>query len=355
MQIKLLPVEWGLSASSYPEIWWFTWANDAVIIRAHKCPYAHQQFTYSVAESDPDMHSAFNPGIIESLEGLQRYMDWMYNVHLTSLQKHLNDALIFAPALVEESDLTNPGAARHVRLTTAGEELIMSGGYNINQFVHQLPLQDVTSPHLSAVTSLFQLGQRMTAANDPQMAMPTEGKHTLGEIQTITASSSQRLAITARLIDEMAIQPLAKRAISNRQQFTTMEQYFRIVGEDADMAAVQHIVANRKSVIGNFDYMPVDGALPADPQRAAQTWFQIAENVARYVPLMQQMGITPPDGMVPDVNAILREGFKNMGVRNLDKFYTQLPPPPQVVPDEQVAQGAADGNLAPVGPDGMPM
>jgi hypothetical protein len=355
MQIKLIPDEWGLSESSAPEIWWFTWANSNVIIRAHKCPYVHQEFTYSVAESDPDFHSAFNPGIVESLDGLQRYIDWLYNSHLQNLMRHLNDAMIYAPALIEEGDVTNPGAARHLRVTALGEELLMSGGYSIDQFIHQLPVQDVTAPHLSAVGNLFQLAQRMSAANDPQMGMPTPDKRTLGEIQVINASASQRLTIVARMIDSMAINPLAKRAIANRQQFTTMEQAYRIVGDDSGFTEAQHIFGDRSKIQGNFDYIPTDGILPPDPVRQASTWMQVAESVMRFVPLIMQMGATPADGMVPDVNAILKESFKSLGARNIDRFYTQLPPPPQVMPDEQVDQQVQAGNMVPVGPDGAPM
>jgi len=355
MQVKIIPKEWKLSEKESPEIWWFTWADDAVIIRAHPCPYDHQQFTYSVAESDPDFHSAFNPGMIESLDGLQRYMDWMYNSHLQNLMRHLNDAMIYAPALIEEYDVQNPGPARHMRLTQLGEELIMSGGYSVDQFVHQMQVGDVTAPHLSAVANLFQLAQRMSAANDPQMGMPTPDKRTLGEIQVINASASQRITILARMIDAMAINPLAKRLIANRLQYTSLDQMYRIAGEDAAISNNQHVFGNRELIQGNYDYVPNDGILPPDPVRQASTWMQIAESVMRFVPLMQQMGIQPNDGMVPDVNAILKEGFRTMGARNIDRFYTELPPPPQVMDDQQVEQGVQDGNMVPVDEMGNPM
>jgi hypothetical protein len=355
LQVKLIPKEWGLGEETNPQIWWFTWADDQIIIRAHPCPYDHQQFTYSVAESDPDFHSAFNPGIIESLDGLQRYIDWLYNSHLQNLMRHLNDAMIFGPSFIEEVDVANPGPARHMRLTQLAEELIMQGGFSAESFIHQLPLQDVTSPHLNAVANLFQLAQRMSAANDPQMGMPTPDKRTLGEIQVINASASQRITIVARMIDSMAISPTAKRSISNRLQFTSMEQYYRIVGDDSALSNSQHILGNPDNIQGNYDYVPTDGILPPDPVRQASTWMQIGESVMRYVPMMMQMGFQPPDGMVPDVNAILKEGFKTMGARNIDRFYVPLPAPPQVMPDEQVEQQVQAGNMVPMDEYGNPM
>ena len=36
LQVKLIPCEWGLSAETKPEIWWFSMANDNVVIRAQR-------------------------------------------------------------------------------------------------------------------------------------------------------------------------------------------------------------------------------------------------------------------------------------------------------------------------------
>lgn len=347
LQVKLIAKEWGLGKSEDPEIWWFTWANDSTIVRAHVAPFDHREFTYAVAESDPDFHSAFNPGMIESIDGLQRMIDWLFNSHLQNLMRHLNDAMIFSPALVEVGDILNPGPGRHIRITQMGEELLMSGGYSIDQFVHQLPVQDVTSPHLAAVNQMFQLAQRMSAANDPQMGMPTPDRRTLGEIQTITASSSQRVSIIAKLIDSMAIGPLARRAIANRLQMTTQEQYYRIVGDDS-ASDIQYVLANQQNISGNYDYVPISGILPPDPVRMARTWAQILETVSRLVPMLMQ-GPPPADGKIPDLNAILKESIKTLGAKNIEDFYTQMPQmQTQVMPDQQVQQQEQAGNMVPL-------
>lgn len=348
LQVRLIPREWDLGPSDRPEIWWFTWANDTVIIRAHQSPYEHNRFTYAVAESDPDFHSAFNPGIVESVDGLQRYMDWMFNTHVLNLQRHLNDAMILSPALVNLDDVTHPSPGRHIRLTPLGEELVMQG-YNINSFIHQLPIQDVTAPHLNAMNQMFSLAQRMTAANDPQMGMPTEDKRTLGEIQVITASASARIGAVARLIDTMAIKPLSERAIQNRLQFTEIEQFYNIVGDYANEASEEFILAGRDSIQGNFDYIPNSGVNQPDPVRMARTWAQVLETLARMAPVMPPS----PDGKVPDLNRIAKEQFKALGAKNIEEFFTQQPEPPQVMPDEQVQQEVDAGNMVPMDPAQM--
>ncbi len=351
LQIKLIPHEWELGPETRPEIWWFTWANDGVIIRAHKSPYEHGKFGYSVAESDPDFHSAFNPGIIESIDGLQRYMDWMFNSHLQNLMRHLNDAMIFSPALIDAGDVTHPGPGRHIRMTPLGEELLMSGGYSINQFIHQLPVQDVTTPHLNAMNQMFQLAQRMSAANDNQMGMPTPDRHTLGEIQGMNASAASRIGTVAQIIDSMCITPLSNRAIANRLQFTELEQYFRVVGEDAHKGA-EFLLAGRDTIQGNFDYVPISGTTPPDPVRQARTWSQVLETLTRLQGVMQPT----EDGKIPDINKVAMELFKSMGVKNIGEFFTTPPPPPpEVMPDEAVEQGVQDGNMIPMDPSQQAM
>lgn len=347
LQIKLIPKEWGVGESDRPQVWWFTWANDAVIVRAHQNPYDHQEFTYSVAETDPDFHSAFNPGLIESIDGLQRFMDWSFNTHVQNMMRHLYDAMIIAPSFVEMNDVTNPGPGRHIRVTQLAEELLMSGAYSIEQFIHQLPVQDVTSPHLSLMNQMFQLAQRMSAANDPQMGMPLPDRRTLGEIQTINASASQRIAMIARLIDNMAISKLAKRAISNRLQFTTMEKYYRMVGDSSENGEIEHLLANKYNLQGNFDYIYINTTMPPDPVRQARTWAQILETLSRLVPLIMQspqyaqmIGLTE----IPDINKVARESFKAMGATNIKDFYVKV----NVQPDQNVEQQVQAGNMIPL-------
>lgn len=226
----------------------------------------------------------------------------------------------------------------------------MSGGYSIDQFIHQLPVQDVTSPHLMAVNEMFQLAQRMSAANDPQMGMPTPDRRTLGEIQTITASSSQRISILAKMIDSMSLGRLAKRAIANRLQMTSIEQWYRIIGDDAK--DIDYVKASMQDLSGNYDYVPLSAIQPPDPIRMSRTWAQILETVSRLVPMLMQ-GPPPPDGMIPNVNAILKETIRTMGAKNVDDYYTPI----QVQPDQQVEQQVQAGNMVPlqdIDPNNLP-
>jgi hypothetical protein len=354
LQIRIIPKDWGLGGGELPEIWWFTVANETVIIRAHPSSYEHGQFTYSVIESNFDAHALYNPGNIENISGLQRFMNWLLNSHFENIRKSLNDVLIYAPSLIEESDLLNPGPARHIRLSTRGEELLLSGVLTPGQFLQQLPVGDVTGPHLNAFQFMYEMVQLMMATNDPATGQPTQNKKTLGEVNQMMLGSGKRIALSFRLYESMGWQPLILRAISNRQQFTSLEQFMRISGDAAsdDIQATQRVLIKPWDLQGNFDYIARSASLPPDPSRQAMVWVQLMLGLGKFPQIMQP----GPDGKALDVRKIFNEVARNMGIRNINQFYTQpqqippgMPGPGmQVMPDEQVANGVQRGDLAPI-------
>ena len=353
LQIRLIPKDWGLGTSKLPEIWWFTVANETVIIRAHSSSYEHNQFTYSVIESNYDSHALYNPGNIENISGLQRFMNWLLNSHFENIRKALNDVLVYAPSLIEESDLLNPGPARHVRLSAKGEEMLLNGMMQPGQFVQQLQVGDVTHPHLSAFQFMYEMVQLMMATNDPNSGSPTKEKKTLGEVNQMMMGSGKRIALSFRLYEAMGWQPLILRAMSNRQQFTSLEQFMRITGDAAadDVQATKRVLVRPWDLQGNFDYIPRSATLPPDPSRQAMVWVQLMLGIGKFPQILQP----GPDGRMLDVRKIFNEIARNMGIRNISQFYSEapvMPPmgqnPMQVMPDEQVANGVQKGDLAPI-------
>ena len=353
LQVRIVPKDWGLGTSELPEIWWFTVANETVIIRAHPSSYEHGQFTYGVIESNYDAHALYNPGNIENIGGLQRFMNWLLNSHFENIRKALNDVLIYAPSLIEESDLLNPGPARHIRLSAKGEEMLLSGLMQPGQFVQQLVVGDVTQPHLQAFQFMYEMVQLMMATNDPATGQPTQNKKTLGEVNQMMLGSGKRIALSFRLYEAMGWQPLVLRAIANRQQFSGLEQYMRIIGDAAadDVQATQRLLIKPWDIQGNYDYIPRSAILPPDPSRQAMVWVQLMLGLGKF----PQITAPGPDGKMLDVRKIFNEVARNMGVRNIGQFYTKAPAMPpmganpmQVMPDEQVARGVESGNLAPM-------
>ncbi len=338
-QIKVVPKEWGLGPGERPEIWWFTAADFTTIIRAHPSSYKHNKFTYSIGESNHDPHSIFNPGMVELNDGPQRFSNWLFNSVVENGRKFLNDALIYDPMLIEEQDLLNPGPARHIRVTPTGSELLRGGIVSLTGMVQQLQLTDVTAGNLKVVQFIFDLMQRMSASNDPMMGQQTEEKRTLGEVQSIIAAGSQRIGVTARMMDAMAIAPLAQRMIANRQQFTSMDQWLRVTGNLAKDAAAQNgrLFITQDDLAGDFDYKAIPGTLPSDPARHAEVW----SNILTVFSQNPQLQVSADGTKKLDLTQIAGEMVRAAGVRNLDDFYVEIMPDPNVMAQQQA------GNLVP--------
>lgn len=378
IQMKVIPsdTELNLSNETKPEIWWVTWVDDAVIIRVHKNPYLHYKYTYAVGEAIPDAHTFDSPGWGEQALGIQTTVNYLINSHLANVRKTLNNSMIYSPDLVYEEDLLNPTAAGHVRLTREGTRLLRMGNINADQLVKQLGVIDVTRGHLDDAAMLSDWAQRSLGANDPMQGMPTPGKRTLGEINTIMASASQRVGTSARLIDAQVVQPVIERAIVNIQQLTEDEQWVRIMGSQARELEQQaandprimaspgggiRVLISPDDLYGAYDYVPMTFGSGMSAREQPETWMKI------YELMTNSPGGQMPDeqGRIPDIQKVFGELIRSMGIKNIEDYYRQAPPPPpppggpiptgvpgapqvSVVPDEQFAQQTQQGNYVPV-------
>jgi hypothetical protein len=339
---ELIPKDEKLSEETEPEKWIFTWADDKVIVRAHPLINKHQNFPYSAIEPDPDMHSTFSPGIIESIEPLQRFINWLFNSHVDNITRVLNNRYAYSPYFIEGTDLDFGGPGENIRITQEGHDALVSGEIqDIRQVLWQVPAEDVTGPsYMNAVQYVYQMAQVMVGVNDPLsgIQLPTERSAT--EVSTITAQATQRMAIMVRLMDENGIQPLVQRSIENRQQFTSIGRYYRIIGDLAQQVGTDSIFADLMDLQGEFDYEKVTGIVPEDPSRSATTWTNLLA-AAGQIPQLQQPG---PDGRILDFRQIFDTIAEKLGVPNIDQYYMQV----AVQPDEQVATQVQAGNYVPV-------
>jgi hypothetical protein len=348
MTVELIPWDWELGESTMPEKWIFAWAEDDVIIRANPLANAHDQFPYSVAEPNPDFHSTFGPGVIENIEPMQRFINWLFNSHVENIASMLNNQWAYSPKFIQEMDLEYGGPGQHIRLTNDAVEMMLSGEIqDVKQFLWQVPAQDVTGPsYMNAVQYVYQMAQLLTSVNDPLSGVQTPTERSATEIQTITAKASDRVAIKARLMDENAMQPLIQRAIANRQQFTQMQQYYNIGGQLAKDLMMESIFIDMRELQGQYDYVPITGILPEDPARSAQVWANVMAAAAQ-IPMLQQPG---PDGRMLDFREVFNTVAEKQGIQNIDRYYMNV----NVMPDQQVAQQEQAGNMVPLPePQGM--
>jgi hypothetical protein len=370
IQARIIPQEWGLSPSTRAEVWRFAIVNRQVIVRAHPAINRHRQYSYSIGEGELDMHAPFAPGPGEQLDGIQRVGTWLVSSHLENVRRILNDALLLDPSLVDEGDLLNPGPARHVRLTKLGQELLQRGILPIGNMVQQLPMTDVTGQHLATLQHFLNWGQRIVAASDVQQGMPLPDRRTLGEVQQVQASGSQRIGVSAQLLDRQVMATAAARAVSNIGQFATIEQWVRITGDLVEQLGGQNMLIKPSDLAGgSYDYVPHTATSAPDPARSAAVWGGLMQMLAQAAQVL--LAPDPATGRRINPHAVFNEMLRSQGVRYFDQFYMAPPPPQQappgmgpggpagpggpgrppvrVLPDDQVEELARQGNLAPTG------
>ena len=92
---------------------------------------------------------------------------------------------------------------------------------------------------------------------------------------------------------------------------------------------------NRSDIMGDFDYVVVDGTLPLNPE-------DNSENLIRSIRVLSETGAAQNYDMDKFVERLI-ESFGFQDVENWKKS------PSEVVPDEQIMQQLQAGNLVPMG------
>lgn len=349
-QVKIIPKDWGLGEGVIPEIWWFSMADERIIIRCHKSAYQHNEFTYACGETNYDIHQYANPGSVEMMDGLQRTIDWLVNSRIENVRKFLNDMLVFSPELIEEDDVANPGAARWIRLTQQGTIAAMQG-LSIDNMMKQFQVHDVTGTHFEVTQFLVEMANKLGSANDTMQGQELPERRTLGEIKQAAAAGSKRLTVTSKIIESMVFKPLALRAIQNAQQFYEMEQWVRVAGDYAeiDPEGVGRLLISRGDMAGNFDYVPGTALTSSDPARTLPVWEKLYEMA------ISNPALSTPDPLDPtvlDVKSLFKMVSRLGGAREVDTLFKQMPAIPQqapgVLPDDQIDAGVQAGNLVPI-------
>jgi hypothetical protein len=123
----------------------------------------------------------------------------------------------------------------------------------------------------------------------------------------------------------------------------------------ADMVDDGYIDFSIKDLQGDIDYLVIDGSLPIEPTRDAETWMNMLK-------VMGETGLN----MEYNTAKIAEEAIRSMGISDLDQFRiskeqaAQGPSPSQqmammekmrgasVQPNEQVQQQVQQGNLIPM-------
>ena len=144
--------------------------------------------------------------------------------------------------------------------------------------------------------------------------MPTPDVRTATEIARLTQLGSQRLGVLSRVISATTIRPMVRMMTSNIQDALDIDGSIKIDPDKmpsqlADMVEDGYIDYNANDLQGQIDYLVIDGTLPVEPTRNAETWMNMLQ-------MMSQTGLN----MEYKMGKIAEEAIRALGISDLDQF-----------------------------------
>jgi hypothetical protein len=330
MWVRLAGYEIGVP--QIEQLWMcITILDENVVIRCQLNPYG-RQFPVVIGGLYHDAHKTYSQSLYDLLLPLHDVATWLLRSRIDNVQAALTNLMFVDPTQIAIGDLIdrNPhGIVRTLPGVKPGEGV----------FISQIP--DVTRGHWNDIEAMSGLKQRVSAASDAQQGMPTaDGIRTATEIQRLTQLGSQRLGVLARTISATSVRPMVRMMVANVQDFFAPESSIRISDSDsagnvADMVKDGYLDFKLQDIQGDIEYLVVDGTLPLEPTRNAETW----------ITMLRTLNET---GMAMEYNSgkIVEEAIRSMGVSDLDQFkinkeqQAQGPTPSQQMLMMEKARGA---------------
>ena len=327
--------------------------DENVVVRFQLNPYG-QQFPVVIGGLYQDAHKTYGQSLYDLILPMHDIATYLMRSRIDNISAALNNLIFADPTQVSIPDLIdrNPwGIVRTLPGSKPGDGV----------FIAQVP--DVTRGHFNDIGAMSELKQRVSAASDAQQGMPTaDGIRTATEIQRLTQLGSQRLGVISRIMSATTIRPMVRMMVANIQDSLSMEGSIKIDQQNmptqlASMVEDGYLDYDvAKDLQGDIDYLVIDGTLPIEPTRNAETWMNMLQ-------IMSQTGLN----MEYNAGQIAEEAIRAMGITDLDRFRVSreqmqsegMSPSQQlammekmrgasVQPAENIDQEVQKGNLVPI-------
>lgn len=345
---KLIPAEHGLSDHEQPQIWQFSLAADEVLVQAHPLGLDHGMFPIAAAAPSTNGHEVCPVSYLATTFGIQQIVDFWISSHVHNVRKAINDMWVIDPSKIEIKDLMTGGPGKILRVKPGG-----FGQGNIDQWVKQLQVTNVTSGHLAELRSMIDMAREVLGITDITMGamgnMPE--RPTATGMQLAATNAVSRLQFIAMKVAVQAMYDLGVMESFNTFQFMDQERIINITGRreqqlrqaynipaGQDMMSVSH-----KDLDPRFDIEIHNGALP--DMENAQAWTQILQTLLGVQGVPEQL----VQGFGGGIMGIFTHWARLNGAKDVTQFIEQAQNTQvDVMPDEQMLQQIQAGNVVPM-------
>jgi hypothetical protein len=360
LQLRLNPAKFEYAPGKFlnplidREVKCVVWmANDSRIIKLEEMGYAHDDFTYDVAQFTNDQQRFVNFGLAEVLGPLQETISWFINARITSVRKVIQNYLVVDESVINIKDLQDRNPVIRLKRGTSGMD--------ISRYITQLKVQDVTQSHLNDCSYLTKYGQEATGITDSVLGQFASGRRSASEARNVAPAAAGRLLLTAHGIWDSALGPLGQKMLSNLRQGLDEPTLIRIIGGQSHtsyIAGMQALIGQdlpfgqaplpptpqgpqfqhvtKADLVGNYDFLVFDGSLPSERNQAAMTLQELLVAMSkdpRLILVFQK-----------DPTLLINEILDLRGIRNAERFNLTTERAQQLM-----LLGGASGNTVPTG------
>jgi len=205
MYVNLIPKEWKLGDSEYPEKWYFQVAGDGLLLQVKRLGLGHNKYPAAVCAPDYDGYSTSPISRLEMLFGLQGTLDWLFNVHIANVRKAVNDMFVYDPYMINSRDLENPHNGWLIRTRRP------VWGKGVKDAIQQLNVNDITRQNIGDSSWVVQWMQKIGSTDGSIMGDMRQGgpdRLTGAEYQGTKQGGLNRLERMAKIIGLQAMQDI---------------------------------------------------------------------------------------------------------------------------------------------------
>jgi hypothetical protein len=347
MYVNLVPKDWKLGESEYPEKWLFSVAADSVIIRAKPLGLTHGMYPISVIAPDYDGYSIAPLSRLEMLKGLQTTTDFLFNSHIANVRKAVNDMLIVDPFMLNMKDLQSPEPGKLIRTRRP------AWGKGVKDAVHQLAITDITRSNINDVNWIVQFMNHVSGVDEAMMGSLRQGgpeRLTGAEFNGTRQSAISRLNKMTMLMSVMGMNDIAYFFASHTQQLMTKDTYVKATGDWPAVLEKEYAAKAKNGVLKaspydlkiDYDIISRNGSIPGN--QSSEAWLRLFDILMTNPEMNKEF----------DVVRIFKHIARELGEKNVDDFtraktqeYAQTQA--TVMPDDVVRQQVQAGNLVPMG------
>lgn len=337
VQVTLVPKDFILSdgkpmgPETRPMKYLVWYANDQRIVRCEPLSYNHDQYTYSVGEYNPDIHELVNNGLCQSIDAIQEVITWLVNSHITSVRKVIGNKFVVDPSGIELQDLIDRNPV--LRLKPAAYK------QDVRRFISQLNVTDVTGGYMNDAQMLERFAQMVTGISDNLLGQFSTGRRSAREAGNVANAATMRIKTILSLLYQSMYKPLGERMLSNLQQGLDEETAIKVLGLGINEDGLMNFKATNKDLVGSYDFKMLDMALPSEKEYKASQLQEILTASLSNPQAAQVFGLNPTQ--------LFHEILNLRGLDYVRAMAAQAPAQAQVLPDDQVRQMAAEGQIVP--------